>query len=145
MVLTGNSLIVIPNSRDERSRTFNFPDNIEAIFCNLGSDQVYGLSQSEMESSSSGESYRQSNITMSELPERDNEMVHMEIDSPYRDEILSQMPRTFPASYVLSFQQRQNGDEFSFGMTIDKETCRTMIQIFQNGQIIETIDGVVQN
>ena len=145
VVISGNSLIVHPNNPWERSRSFNFPYNIEAIFCNLGSDQVFGLTESEMEASSAGESYRQANLTISELPERDNELVHMEINSPYKEEILRNMPRTFPASYVISFQQQQNGDEFSFAMTMDKETCRTMIQVLQNGRLIESIDGVVQN
>ncbi|TVQ44059.1 MAG: DUF4157 domain-containing protein [Saprospirales bacterium] len=145
VLISGNSLIVHPNNRWEKSRSFNFPYNIEAVFCNLGSDQVFGLTESEMESSSAGERYRRSNLTMSELPERNNEMVEMEIHGPYAEEIRRQMPRTFPASYVISFQQQQNGDEFSFAMSMDKETCRTMIQVFQNGRLIESIDGVVQN
>lgn len=118
--MSGNTLsfnLTNPKRRITHEADFN----IEALFCNLTKDRVFSQLLSEHIQRTGGagvlESYKVSDISMG-----------------HNSGVGGQRPH-----YTLRVQRSENGDESSFMMTMDEESCQVSLQVLSDGQIIEQL------
>jgi hypothetical protein len=114
--ITGNQMRVYSNSSD---RIFDFDFNLEALFCNLTSDQVLGIfKQMGSQDSSDGNIEEQLNSAGISLGHSSN----LSSGDPH---------------YTFSFSQTIDGEEVHVAFTLDEEKCLFDAQILLGDQLAE--------
>jgi hypothetical protein len=118
--ISGNTMsfnLTNPNRRITHESEFN----IEALFCNLSGDQVFAQFLSE-------------HIQHTRGPEVSEGSKISDISMGHNSGTGGQRPH-----YTLRLQKSVNGDEFSFMMSMDEESCNFDLQVVSDGQIIEQL------
>ncbi|RMH19485.1 MAG: hypothetical protein D6698_05660, partial [Gammaproteobacteria bacterium] len=100
-------------------QTFNFDFNLEAVFCNLGDDQIYGLLDRISEQRQTGDQIRES-ISVTDIS------LGHPVDSG------DGRPH-----YILSFSKQVNGEEVLVSISLDEASCVFDVQVLYDGELHE--------
>ena len=115
--IAGNQLIL--HIEPDTYETFHFDFNLEAIFCNLEGDQVFGYLQSLSQQSSSNEQVREF-FSSSDLS----------LGHPANEENVS-------PHYSLVFSKTVNGKEVLVSIVLDEESCVFDVQVLYGDEVYE--------
>ena len=128
ITFNGQALLLEKNGQTIQ---YDFPYNIEAMFCNLENGEIFSdiktTSASSLSAGNGGlnENMESSSLSMERANEADLQAQGVE-------------PHT-----TFSFMQNIDGEETAFSFSMDKATCKFDIQVLHEGELVEFTSGSI--